>query len=81
MMVKFLPSYVGSKAYWISYLNSYHDMDFVELFAGSSVLSANLAKTALLNDIDPYVYLMLSQFDKLVVPEVFTQKDVFLWGI
>ena len=76
-MIKFLPSYVGSKSYWVNYLEKYKDKDFVELFAGSAVLSANLAKSCILNDKDKYVYKILSEFDKLIVPESFTQEDYF----
>lgn len=74
-MNKFFPSYVGSKSYWISELNRFKNKDFVELFCGSSVLSANLAKTSVLNDLDPMVYQILSEFDKLIVPEEFTKDD------
>lgn len=76
-MIKFLPSYVGSKAYWIDSLQKYRNMDFVELFAGSAVLSANLAKTAILNDLDINIYKVLSSFDELIVPEVFNIEDYF----
>ena len=76
-MIKFLPSYVGSKAYWVDYLEPYKGSDIIELFAGSAVLSANLAETAVLNDLDPYVYKILSRFEELIVPETFTQKDYF----
>lgn len=65
-MVKFLPSYVGSKRHWVSRLAQFKGMDFVELFAGSAILSANLAKTALLNDRDPVVSTILSRFDELI---------------
>jgi site-specific DNA-adenine methylase len=75
--IKFLPSYVGSKKYWISQLQQFKGEDFIEPFCGSAVLSANLAKTAILNDTDKYIYLILNNFDKLIVPETFTQKDYF----
>ncbi len=39
--IKFLPSYVGSKACWVGKLGRYGGRDFVEFFAGSAVLSAN----------------------------------------
>lgn len=77
MIYKFLPSYVGSKKYWIDFLSNYKDGDFVELFSGSAVLSANLAKTAILNDVDIKVYQILSNFDGMIVPEIFTQEDYF----
>ena len=50
-------------------------MDIVEPFCGSAVLSANLARTSVLNDRDEFVCKILSRFDELEVPEVFTQKD------
>lgn len=52
-------------------------MAFVELFAGSSVISANLAKTSILNDKDINIYNILSRFDELIVPKVFTKEDYF----
>lgn len=76
-LVKFLPSYVGSKAYWVEKLIAYKDEDFVEVFSGSAVLSANLAKTALLNDLDPIIFKIFSNYDKLIVPKKFTQSDYF----
>jgi site-specific DNA-adenine methylase len=77
-MYKFIPSYVGSKKYWISYLEKYKGENFVELFAGSAILSANLAKSSILFDIDPKVCQILFEFDKQIVPEIFTQEDYFL---
>ncbi len=76
-LVKFLPSYVGSKAYWVDYLSNYKTSNIVELFAGSAVLSANLASSAILNDLDKYVSLILKDFDKQIVPEIFTKEDYF----
>lgn len=76
-MIKFLPSYVGSKAYWIKHLTDFKDKDFIELFCGSAVISANLAKTTILNDIDPYIYKIYSNYESLIVPEVFTNEDYF----
>jgi site-specific DNA-adenine methylase len=75
--IKFLPSYVGSKKYWVPKLQQFKGEDFVEPFCGSAVLSANLAKTATLNDLDKYIYLILSQFDQLIVPDIFTREDYF----
>jgi 16S rRNA G966 N2-methylase RsmD len=72
---KFLPSYVGSKAYWLKELECFRGENFVELFCGSSVISANLAKTAILNDLDPMIYKILTNFDQLIVPDVFTKDD------
>lgn len=76
-LIKFLPSYVGSKKSWIKHLNEYKNENFVELFCGSGVLSANLAKTAILNDLDHYVWTILSNFDQLIVSEIFTKEDYF----
>lgn len=76
-LIKFLPSYVGSKAYWVDKLQAYQGEDFVEVFAGSAVLSSNLAKTAVLNDLDPIIYKVLSNFDKQIVPQKFTQAQYF----
>lgn len=76
-LIKFLPSYVGSKAYWVERLRPYQGKDFIEVFSGSGVLSANLAKTTVLNDLDPVVYKIFSNYDKLIVPEVFTINDYF----
>lgn len=73
--IKFLPSYVGSKSSWLSTLSRFKNEDFVELFCGSAVLSANLARTTVLNDLDPIIYKILSEFDKLIVPEEFTKED------
>jgi len=77
VMIKFLPAYVGGKHYWVERLSRYQNTDIIELFCGSAVLSANLAKTAILNDKDPVIFHLLSHFDQLVVPEVFTNKDYF----
>lgn len=79
MLMYFLPSYVGSKKIWVKKLLYYSGMDFVELFCGSAVLSANLAKSALLNDLDPYIHLVLSRFDELIVPEKFTLEDYYTY--
>lgn len=76
-MYKFLSSYVGSKSYWVPKLEKYRGRDFVELFCGSAVISANLAKTAVLNDIDPYIHKILSRFDEQIVPDEFTPDDYF----
>ena len=77
-MIKFLPSFVGSKQYWVSRLQPcLNNIPMVELFCGSSVLSANLASTAVLNDLDPMVSKILSRFDEQIVPEIFTQEDYF----
>ena len=36
------------------------------LITGSSVLSANLASNAILNDLDPYIYRCMSRFDEQI---------------
>jgi len=76
-MIKFLPSYVGAKSYWIESLQPYKDSNIVELFAGSAVISANLAKTAVINDLDPIIYKVFSNYDQLIVPEVFSEADYY----
>lgn len=76
-LIKFLPSYVGSKAHWVERLSLYQGEDFVEVFAGSAVLSANLAESAILNDLDPIIHKVFTNYSKLIVPEVFTQEDYF----
>lgn len=76
-MIKFLPAYVGGKHYWVERLSRYQNTDMIELFCGSAVLSANLAKTAILNDKDPVICQVLACFDQLIVPEVFTNSDYF----
>ena len=43
-MFKLLPSFVGSKAFWVDKLKRYEGRTFVELFAGSAVLSHNKKK-------------------------------------
>lgn len=77
--VRFLPSYVGSKRAWLRHerIAALAGRPFVELFAGSGVLSANLASSALLNDLDPMVCRILGEFDQQVVPEVFTRADYY----
>lgn len=76
-MIKFLPSYVGSKSWWVSRLPNYQGRHFVEAFCGSAVLSANLAQNAVLIDIDPYVCQILSRFDEQIVPDVFGPDEYF----
>lgn len=78
-MFKFLKSYVGSKSYWVNRLQQYKSRRFVELFCGSAVLSANLScKNPILNDLDVYIYKILSNFDSLIVPDSFTKEDYYL---
>lgn len=76
-MVKFINSYVGSKAFWVKHLERYKGRDFVELFCGSAVLSANLAATAILNDLDKPLTEFLNNFDSQIVPDSFTPEDYF----
>ena len=75
--VRFLPSYVGSKRHWLPTLQTLKGRPFAELFAGSAILSANLATKALLVDLDPVVARILSRFDEQEVPESFTRADYY----
>jgi len=75
-MIKFLPSYVGSKAYWLNTLFPYlSEAKIAEPFCGSCVISANLASEARLNDLDPMVYKIMSEFESLAEFPVFTKDD------
>lgn len=74
-IIRFLPSYVGSKSHWVDKLTKYQNLDFIEPFCGSAVISANLAKTAVLNDTDPVIYKVFSQYDQLICPDCFTSDD------
>lgn len=74
-MIKLLPSYVGSKAYWVKDLLFLKGRNFVELFCGSSVISINLARKAYLNDTDPIIFKILSNFSDLKEMDVFTKED------
>jgi len=76
-LIRFLPSYVGSKRMWVPYLQEFSGRPIVELFAGSAVLSANLASKALIVDYDPIVAKVLQRFDEQIVPEVFTRDDYY----
>lgn len=76
-LIRFLPSYVGSKRAWVGALERFRGRPFAELFAGSAVLSANLASHALLIDADPMVARILERFDEQVVPEKFTRDDYY----
>jgi len=75
--IRFLPSYVGSKRHWLPALEHLRGRPFVELFAGSAVLSANLASKALLVDFDPVVARILREFPEQIVPETFTRDDYY----
>jgi 16S rRNA G966 N2-methylase RsmD len=74
---RFLPSYVGSKRFWLPTLDRPRGRPFVEMFAGSAVLSANLASRALLVDLDPVVARILARFPEQIVPETFTRDDFY----
>lgn len=74
-MVKFLPSYVGSKAYWVPRLERFRGAHFAEPFCGSAVLSANLAQSTTLNDSDSYIFLIMTCFDQLRCSDPFTIED------
>lgn len=77
-MIRFMPSYVGSKRLWVERLRGdLQGRPIAEMFCGSAVLSANLASKALLVDFDPMVASILSRFDEQVVPEVFTREDYY----
>ena len=76
-MIKFLPSYVGSKSFYVQYLEQYKGRKFVEPFCGSAVISANLASKAILNDIDPYITKILSRFDEQIVSDAFTREEYY----
>jgi len=76
-LTKFLPSYVGSKAYWVKALERYRGRDFVEFFSGSSVISANLANRAVLNDDDPFLYKYFLQYESQPIVETFTDRNYF----
>lgn len=76
--IRFLPSYVGSKRAWVDRLSpDLKGRPIAELFCGSATLSANLATTALLVDLDPMVHRILSRFDEQIVPETFTRADYY----
>lgn len=76
-LTKFLPSYVGSKACWVEKLERYRGRDFVEFFAGSAVISANLADRAVLNDSDPFLHRYFLQYESQPIKETFTSRDYF----
>lgn len=76
-LAKFIPNYQGQKSYYVPFLEKYKGENFIEPFCGAAVISANLARTSILNDIDPYIYQIISQFNQLEVPEIFTQEDYF----
>ena len=75
--LRFLPSYNGSKSRWVRRLEHLRGRNIVELFAGTASISANLADRALLVEADPIVARILTRFDELVVPEVFTRDDYY----
>jgi len=75
--VRFLPAYVGSKAHWVRKLERYRGRDFVEFFAGSGVISANLASRAVLNDADPFLHRYFREYESQPVVQMFTDEDYF----
>jgi len=76
-LTKFLPSFVGSKAYWVRALERYRGRDFVEFFAGSAVISANLANRAVLNDADPFLHAYFRQYENQPIVKTFTGRGYF----
>lgn len=72
---KFFSGYVGSKRAWIDKLRELKGLNFVELFAGSAALSANLAGTAVFNDSDEYVTKILANFDQQKVTNAFDEDE------
>jgi len=76
-LFRFFPWYVGSKASWVNFLEPmFKGSPFVELFAGSGALTANLGqKNSILIDLDPHICWILSHYDQLIVPETFTKED------
>lgn len=78
-MVKFLPSFVGGKGFWIQRLKDLglEGQQFVEFFAGSAVITANLSSNSILVDIDPMLCQILRRFDEQIVPHIFTDVDYF----
>jgi len=76
-LARFLPSYVGSKAYWVSRLEQYKGRDFVEFFAGSAVISASLANRTVLNDLDPFLHRYFREYESQPIVGTFTDRDYF----
>ena len=77
MVYRMFPSYVGSKRHYIPLLERFRGMRFIEPFCGSAVLSFNLAGSCFLNDADSKVVDIISNFDKMIVPDVFTGEDYY----
>jgi hypothetical protein len=76
-LTKFLPSYVGSKACWVRALERYRGRDFVEFFAGSAVISANLANRAVLNDSDPFLHKYFREYERQPIVKAFSDRGYF----
>jgi len=77
-MIRFLPSYVGSKKHWVGDLEKvFCNKPIIEYFCGSAVISANLASNAILNDLDEKVATVLRRFDEQIVPDEFTEEDYY----
>ena len=75
--LRLLPSYAGSKSHWIHRLGHLSGRNTVELFAGTGAISLNYARRALLVELDPQLARILSRYDELEVPEVFTRDDYY----
>lgn len=75
--LRLLPSYAGSKSHWIHRLGHLQGRNIVELFAGTGSISMNYADQALLVELDPQLARILSRYDELIVPEVFTRDDYY----
>lgn len=77
--IRLLPSYVGSKLYWLDYLKN-RPLDYtkvVELFSGSAVLSFNLSNDIVLNDVDKYLISFINNFNEARIKEPFTVDDYY----
>lgn len=75
--IRFLPRYMGSKIRWLKYLEQYKGRDFVEFFAGSASISANLAKRAVLNDLDPILHKYFCGYADQPVLGSFSDDDFY----
>lgn len=73
--IRFLPAWTGHKTRWLPALEQFRGRAMVELFAGSAVISANLASSALLVDLDEPLTRVLANYDRLFVPETFTTQQ------
>lgn len=76
------PSFVGSKKMWIpkilETIPDLSDREIIEAFCGSASISFGVQpKKIYLYDIDPIIITYISEFDEIVVPEVFTREDYY----